>query len=100
MKFFSLIVLCFIALFVNGQNILSDPFKNPVILNHYTTKELQHLQQTDSVKFKKICYYYSQSFIFEEVPCEHCEPVTLTTFDVAQYEYLRQKSKRYTRSFG
>ena len=99
MKFLVLSICYFIALFSNGQTLSSDPFNNPVILNHYTVKDLQLLQKTDTVKFKTIAYYYSESFIFEEVECKNCERIHLASFDVSQYEYLRQKNKRYSRTF-
>ncbi|MBI3517983.1 MAG: hypothetical protein HY062_01315 [Bacteroidetes bacterium] len=78
----------------------NDPFENRVILNHYSLQELQSIQQTDTLKFNKIVYYFTKSFIFEAQECLKCDPVTSSTFDVSKYEYLRQKSTRYTRSFG
>lgn len=87
------------SLTINGQNPASNPFENPIILKHYTAQDLQVLQQTDSVKFQSIVYYYTSSFIFEEKACNDCLPITSTNFDVSEYEYLRQKNSRYTRDF-
>lgn len=89
-------ILCYSA---KGQNIASNPFENPVILSHYSVQDLQSLQLNDSIKFNRIVYYYTSSFIFEESECNDCSPVSLVNFDVSDYEYLRQKNARYTRNF-
>lgn len=99
MKLSILIFFYLLSLTIKGQTPLSKPFENPVILNHYSIQDLQFLQETDSIKFKSIIYYYTSSFIFEERKCNDCIPVSIDNFDVSQYEYLRQKNSRYTRDF-
>ena len=87
-----------ISLYVNAQSPNPDPYQNPVILQHYSVQDLQSLQQTDSVKYNTIIYFYTQSFIFENDTC-NCIPLSVTNFDISQYEYLRKKNKRFTRHF-
>ena len=95
-----LFLLFFLAvLYVNAQIPNPDPFQNPVILQHYTVQDLQSIQQTDSVKYNTIAYYYTQSFIFTNDTTCNCVPLSITDFDISQYEYLRKKSKQYTRYF-
>lgn len=84
---------------INGQTSVSNPFENPVVLNHYSIQDLQSLQQTDTIKFNSIVYYYTSSYIFEERKCNDCVPISADNFDVSEYEYLRQKTSRYTREF-
>lgn len=69
-----------------------------VILQHYTLQELQSIQQTDSVKYNTIFYYYTQSFIFETVAC-NCQQIPFEQFDISQYEYMRKRKVRFTRHF-
>ncbi len=83
---------------LKSQSGFTDPFQNPVILQHYDAQELTSIRQTDSVKFNTIRYYYTQSFTLEEVSC-NCIPPTPATFDVSNYEYLRKKEVRYERHF-
>lgn len=99
MKSFTLIFFYLIYLGVNGQTVSSNPFDNPVILNHYSVQDLQSLQQTDTTKFNSIVYYFTSSYIFEETECNNCIPVSVINFNVSEYEYLRQKTSRYTREF-
>ncbi len=99
MKLFILIFLYFLSITVKGQVSTSNPFENAVILNHYSVQDLQSLQQNDSTKFKSIIYYYTSSYIFEEKECNDCTPVSAINFDISEYEYLRQKSTRYTKDF-
>ncbi len=98
MKF--IFVLLFITFFQLGksQTCLQDPFQNYGVLQHYTIQELSYIQQTDSSKFNTICYYYTQSFLFENVTCD-CTPQTLATFDISAYEYMRKKDNRAVRIF-
>jgi hypothetical protein len=84
---------------LKGQ-ITLDPYQNSVILNHYSVQDLQSIQQTDSIKFKTICYYYTQSFVFEQTECIGCtSTITINEFDISQYEYMRLKDKQFTRYF-
>ena len=76
-----------------------DPFKNKVILSHYSVSQLQQIHATDSMKFNVINYYYNQSFIIEHVDCVNCTPINLTDFDITQYEHLRKRHERVTHSF-
>lgn len=99
MKFFISIFFYILYYSANGQNISSNPFENPVILSHYSVQDLQSLQQTDTTKFNSIVYFYTSSYIFEETECNNCIPVSAINFDVSEYEYLRQKTSRYTRDF-
>lgn len=99
MKSFILIFFYLFSITIKGQISSSNPFENPVILNHYSAQDLQSLQQTDTVKFNSIIYYYTSSYVFEESECNNCIPVTSINFDVSDYEYLRQKNTRYTRDF-
>lgn len=93
-----LLLFYLISLFSSAQTPNPDPFQNQVILQHYTIQDLQSLQQTDSVKFNSIVYYYTQSFIFSDDVC-NCVPISINDFDISQFEYLRNKSKRVTRYF-
>ncbi|MBA4239973.1 MAG: hypothetical protein C0448_04575 [Sphingobacteriaceae bacterium] len=99
MKIFTLIFFYLLSITINGQTSNSNPFENPIILNHYSVQDLQSLQQTDTAKFNSIVYFYTSSYIFEETECNNCIPVSAINFDVSEYEYLRQKTSRYTREF-
>jgi hypothetical protein len=82
----------------NPDALLSNPYTNPVILKHYTTQDLQWMKANDSIKFKTISYYYTQSFIAEKIiSCDGCREFDPFTFDVFDYERFRQKSTRYER---
>ncbi|MCD6019861.1 MAG: hypothetical protein K0S53_2982 [Bacteroidetes bacterium] len=98
MKAFFSILFYLSVLLCKGQK--HNPYQNPVILNHYSVPELQSLQASDTVKYNSIRYYYTSSFIFEPYACNSCNPIAISDFDVSQYEYLRQKSKRYVRHFS
>jgi hypothetical protein len=99
MKAFVFFILLLSIATLKGQ-IVSNPYQNSIILNHYSVQDLQSIQQTDSVKFKTICYYYTQSFVFEQTECIGCtSTITINEFDISQYEYMRQKNKRFTRYF-
>lgn len=91
-------ILSFHILNLKGQNN-SNPYQNLVILNHYSVQELQTIEQTDSVKFNAICYFYTKSFVFEEMKCSNCISIDENEFDITEYEYLRLKDKRFTRHF-
>jgi hypothetical protein len=99
MKFFLYLSLFLFSIALKAQTASMDPFHNQVILRHYSVQDLQALQQTDTVKFNTICYYYTRSFIFKTVKCNTCPLTTAETFDVSQYEYMRKKNTRYTRHF-
>lgn len=92
-----LLFCCF--LYSPAQTSPVDPFQHPVILQHYDALKLATLQQTDTLKFKTIVYYYTQSYIFEAVDDNSPTPQAESTFDVSKYEYLRKKDKRYERYF-
>jgi len=77
----------------------SDPFKNPVILTHYSVADLQLMQAQDSVKFQTVVYYYTRSYIIEKISCTDCIEINISTFDVSEYEKFRKKSERYIRVF-
>lgn len=96
----SIFVIFCIASFqlIKAQTCLQDPFQNYAVLQHYTTQELSSIQQTDASKFNSICYYYTQSFLLENVTC-NCTPQTLATFDISEYEYMRKKDSRTVRVF-
>ncbi|MBK7183141.1 MAG: hypothetical protein IPH89_09490 [Bacteroidetes bacterium] len=85
------------------QNINIDkgesPFSNPVILAHYSVQELNQMQQSDSIKFKTIVYYYTQSFSVESVICSDCIQTDIAIIDISKFEYLRKKSYNYTKDF-
>lgn len=92
-----LLFCCFLC--GRAQTSTVDPFQHPVILQHYDAAQLATLQQTDSLKFKTIVYYYTQSYIFETVDDNSPTPQAESSFDVSKYEYLRKKDKRYERYF-
>lgn len=77
-----------------------NPFTNQVILSHYSLPELQQLQQTDSIKFKTIVYYYTQSFSVESVICSDCIQTDVNSIDISKFEYLRKKETQYTKDFS
>jgi hypothetical protein len=99
MRAIFLFILYFSLQTIKSQTGIIDPYQNPVILIHYSVPELQYYQNNDSLKFKTIRYYYTESFVFESVPCNSCTPKNLADFDVSEYEYLRLKSKRFNRHF-
>ena len=82
-----------------GNSLKIDSYSNPVILSHYSVKDLQEIQSQDSEKFKSIVYYYTQSFIVEKIDCVDCVETDLTKFDVTLYEKLRSKNQRYIREY-
>jgi hypothetical protein len=99
MKFFLYLLFFIFSFTLKAQTASVNPFQNQVILQHYSVQDLQAMQQSDTLKFKAICYYYTQSFIFKSRKCNTCPLVTAATFDVSQYEYMRKKDTRYTRHF-
>ncbi len=99
MKFIFYLSLFLLSITLKAQTASAGPFHNQVILKHYSVQDLQAMQQTDTLKFKTICYYYTQSFIFKSVACTSCQQITAETFDVSQYEYMRKKTTRFTRHF-
>ncbi len=74
-----------------------DPYTHPIILSHYSTSDLLMLETTDSIRFKTIVYYYTQSFILEKIDCFDCLQVDLRYFDVSKVESFRKKNERYER---
>lgn len=73
---------------------------NTAMLAHYTLDELADLQTSDSLKYKSIFYYYTQSFIIEPFDCTDCvNAAVVSSFDVSKYEEFRMPSVRYTRVF-
>jgi hypothetical protein len=78
----------------------NNPFSNPIILSHYTVQELQQIQQSDSIKFKTIVYYYTQSFSVESVICSDCIQTDINSIDISKFEYLRKKETQYTKDFS
>lgn len=85
--------------FAKNQHLRFSAFDNPVILKHYTVQELKNYQINDSLKFNTIVYYYSQSFSVEKMTCNECPDFNPETFDVSDYEYLRDKEKTINRGF-
>lgn len=99
MKLFLLLLFFMPGLILKAQTASLNPFQNQVILKHYSVQDLQAMQQTDTLKFKTICYYYTQSFIFKSIKCNTCPMTTADTFDVSKFEYMRKKDTRFTRHF-
>ena len=99
MRTYLFLLFYLIRLYASSQTLNTDPFQNPVILQHYSVQDLQSLQQTDSIKYNTIVYYYTQSFIFTNDTACNCVPLDINAFDISQYEYLRKKNKRFTRYF-
>lgn len=99
MRICFLLTLFCCSLYSRAQTGSIDPFTHPVIAQHYDSLKLATLQQTDTVKFKTIVYYYTQSYIFETVDDNSPTPQLESTFDVSKYEYLRKKDKRFDRYF-
>lgn len=85
--------------FAENQHLRFNPFDNAIILKHYTVQELKNYQINDSLKFKMIAYYYTQSFSVEKMTCDECPDFNPETFDVSDYEYLRDKEKVVSRGF-
>lgn len=77
----------------------NNPFSNPIILSHYTAQDLQLIQQTDSIKFKTIVYYYTRSFSVESVTCSDCIQTEIASIDISEFEYLRKNHYSYTKDF-
>jgi hypothetical protein len=84
----------------NASSTKNSPFTNQVILSHYTVEELKQLQQTDSLKFKTIVYYYTRSFYCESINCNDCIYTDIKTIDISKYEYLRKNNYNYTKDFS
>lgn len=102
---FTLILLFFVRISVFSQTTTAgsskgiDPYRNPVILSHYSVADLHDIEANDSLKFTTIVYYYTQSFFVEKIDCSDCVQQDLSAFDVAPYENLRLKHDRYVRTF-
>lgn len=74
-----------------------SPYTSPVLLKHYTAAELHAMETSDTLKFKTIIYYYTQSYIAKPVTCTGCNTFVPDQFDVFEYERFRKKSSRYHR---
>lgn len=96
---FATFILCVSAIKADAQSPLETALRNPVILSHYTTDELQALAINDSTKLHSIVFYYTQSFIVEPLACVDCLPFDSASFDVTRYEHLRAQDTVYTREF-
>lgn len=71
----------------------------PVLFNHYTTAQLEFMRDNDTLKYRTILYYYTQSFILEPIDCNDCIPFIADQFDINKYEQFRQQSTRYVRVY-
>lgn len=78
-----------------------DFLDNTALLKHYSRAELQQLKTTDTLKFKTIVYYYTQSYILTPIPCSNgvCPDVDVNKFDVSKFEKYRLQNTRYIRDF-
>lgn len=93
------LVVCTIGFAQQSVEKLTDPFRNQVILKHYTVDQLTQLQNTDSIKFNTIVYYYTKTFILIPLECFDCIKPDASKFDVSKFEKYRQQSARYEREF-
>ncbi len=97
------IVLCLILYIVLTWTAKSQVLNNfididSVIIRIYGPVEYISILQ-DTVKYKKINYYYKQSFILEKVPCNDCIKLDVNAFDITPYETLRKETTRYVREY-
>ncbi|MGZ3862722.1 MAG: hypothetical protein ACXVPN_15590 [Bacteroidia bacterium] len=96
-----LLFLCFLSgsvrLVAQSADAKFNPFQHYVLLKHYTEAELQAMASSDTLKYKTVIYYYTQSYIAEPVTCAGCATFDPARFDVFEYERFRKKSSRYSR---
>lgn len=99
-KFFlSVSIFLCACLALNAQPSANNLLQNPVVRLHYDSLELAGMQQSDSVKYNAIRYYYTQSFLYEITGDCSCTPPAASSFDVSHYEYLRKRDVRVERYF-
>lgn len=91
--FFVIIGIIFsTVLFAQNPNV----FDNRVIMKYHTKQDLLQMQQTDTLKFLYVKYYYIHSFILQPISCTNCPPYNPDLVDVSEYDHLRQEHTRVT----
>lgn len=94
MKKLSLFVALFVPVLFFAQN--GDLKKlNPVILKHYTEKELSEIQQKFPKKIEQIIFLYDKSYSIKN-PQGKPLMASVKNFDVAQYNNQRKDNNRVT----
>jgi hypothetical protein len=73
---------------VNAQNSSSHDKR---LLNDYTSEQLDEIRVQDPEMYTALNYYYTQSYVLEIVECQECTPVDPATFNIGQWEILRQR---------
>lgn len=101
-RLFPVVVLWLgLSLSANAQveNTTASKRDVKILLQHYTTAQLDTIQQNDPVKYAALVYYYTKSFILEPIPCSDCITVDPSLFDITRFERFRKKSTRYVREY-
>lgn len=93
------VITCFTAASLFAQGSSSSPERDARLLNHYSREELNEIEAKDPQKFKTIEYYYTRSFIVENIACVECTPRDTATFDISDFEHLRQQSERVVMTY-
>ncbi len=101
--FASLLALITVALPKAGfsQSILQDAPSNERldhrIYLHYSEAQIADIQQNHPQKLRQLNYYYQQSwYVMENPNCSECPSIDPSTFDVQEYEHLREWSRKNT----
>jgi hypothetical protein len=95
------IVLFFLlvaSLTLKSQILNSNIEIDSIIVKNYGWAEYPALVQ-DSVKYRLLKYYHTQSFIVEYLACTDCIKIDFDKFDILPFESLRQESTRYIRNY-
>ena len=93
-----LVIFQFSAVF--GQNAFDNPYLNRSVLRHFTGDRLSEMELQDSTKFNQVKYYFTQSFIVQDITCHGCEMdydvfFNSDLFDVSNFESLREDQTPY-----
>lgn len=99
----SILALIIIALpeAMYSQSNLEDPPVNERldhrIYLHYSEAQIQDIQQNHPNKIKQLNYYYQQSwYIMPNPNCPECAAIDPRSFDVQDYEHLREWGRKNT----
>jgi hypothetical protein len=86
---------------INAQESTLNLLENRAALREYTIGQLERLKQSDRKAFKKVDYYYTQSFEAAFINCDNCALdlnvlINRDLFNVREFENLRPASSTYT----
>lgn len=97
-----LALLCIVFPLVSfSQSSLADPEPSHRpdhrIYLHYSDAQVLDISQNHPEKIKQLNYYYQDSwYVMENPNCLTCPSPNLNTFDVQEYEHLREWSRKNT----